>query len=97
MVFLVYYRKVADMITDFIIGLINAGDTLFSSSSVLSDLITRLTTFITTLNTGLSNIQNAFAWLYFFIPKIYFDPLIKIFLLIMFLKCITALVNLVYP
>lgn len=85
------------MITDELISLIGFVDHFINSSSNLSDLITRTTAFLQTLNTSLNNIKNAFAWLYFFIPKAYFQPLITIFLLVMLIKCVMAIVNLVYP
>ena len=85
------------MITDLLSKLILFGDSLLNNSNAFSDLISRCTTFFSTLNTALSNIQTAFSYLYFFIPKAYFDPLITIFLLIMLIKCVMAIVNLVYP
>ena len=85
------------MITDILVKLILFGDSLLNNNNSFSDLITRCTSFFSTLNTSLSNIANAFSYLYFFIPKAYFDPLITIFLLIMLVKCIMAIVNLIYP
>lgn len=85
------------MITDILIKLVLFGDNILNNSSAFSDFITRCNTFFSTLNTSLSNISNAFSYLYFFIPKAYFDPLITIFLLIMLVKCIMAIVNLIYP
>ena len=66
------------MITDLLTKLILFGDSLLNNSNSFSDLITRCTTFFSTLNTALSNIQTAFSYLYFFIPKAYFDPLTSI-------------------
>ena len=85
------------MITDILTELILFGDNLLNNSNNFSDLISRCNTFFATLNTSLTNISNAFSYLYFFIPKAYFDPLITIFLLIMVVKCIMAIVNLIYP
>ena len=85
------------MITDLLTNLILFGDRLLNNSNSFSDLITRCISFFTTLNTALANIRTAFSYLYFFIPKAYFDPLITIFLLIMLVKCVMAIVNLVYP
>lgn len=85
------------MLTDELISLIEFVDHFINSSNNLSDLITRTTAFIQVLNTSLTNIQNAFSYLFFFIPKSYFEPLITIFLLIMLIKCIMAIVNLIYP
>ena len=85
------------MITDLLTNLILFGDSLLNNSNSFSDLISRCTSFFSTLNTALANIQTAFSYLYFFIPKSYFDPLITIALLIMLIKCIMAIVNLIYP
>lgn len=85
------------MITDILIKLVLFGDNILNNSNSFSDLISRCSTFFSTLNTSLSNISTAFSYLYFFIPKAYFDPLITIFLLIMLVKCIMAIVNLIYP
>lgn len=85
------------MLTDQILGLIDFVDYFLSSNNAISDLITRTSSFVSSLSTALNNIKDAFMWLYFFIPKAYFEPLITIFLLIMLVKCITALINLVYP
>lgn len=85
------------MLTDELISLIEFVDHFINSSNNLSDLISRTTAFISVLNTSSNNIKNAFAWLFFFIPKSYFEPLITIFLLVMLIKCIMAILNLVYP
>lgn len=85
------------MLTDELINLIEFVDHFINSSNNLSDLISRTTAFINVLITSGNNIKNAFAWLFFFIPKSYFEPLITIFLLVMLIKCVMAFINLVYP
>lgn len=85
------------MITDELISLIEFVDYFINRSNNLSDLITRTTSFISVLTTASNNIKDAFSYLFFFIPKSYFEPLITIFLLVMLIKCIMAIINLVYP
>lgn len=85
------------MVTHELIDLINFVDSIVNKSNNLSDLITRINSVISTMIIAMDNIKNAFAWLFYFIPKNYFIPLITLVLIIMFLKIIMAIVNLVYP
>ena len=85
------------MITDIIISLINLFDGFVGGSNAFNDLISRSSSFFTSLVTAFDNIKLAFSYLYFFIPRAYFEPLITIFLLVMLVKCITAVINLIYP
>lgn len=85
------------MLTHELIELVRFVDSFVNNFESFSDLINRTVAFLSSLNTALTNIQSAFSWLFFFIPKSYFEPLITIFLLIMLVKCIMAIVNLFYP
>ena len=85
------------MSTQVIIDLINWADSLAGSNNAITDLINRTISFLSTLVSAGTKVQTALSYLYFFIPKAYFEPLITIFLLIMLAKCVLALVNLFYP
>lgn len=85
------------MATNELIELIEFADSLANSFGSISDLITRLTSFLSSLSTAFTNVRTALSYLYFFIPKSYFEPLITIFLLVMLVKCVMAIVNLLYP
>lgn len=85
------------MLTHELIEFVRFVDSFINNFSSFTDLINRTVIFLSSLNTALNNIKSAFSWLFFFIPKSYFEPLITIFLLIMLVKCIMAIVNLFYP
>ena len=85
------------MLTKELIDLITWADSLADSSGNITELVTRTTSFLSVLHNSLGSVKTALSYLYFFIPKAYFEPLITIFLLIMLVKCAMALVNLLYP
>lgn len=85
------------MLTKELIDLIAWADSFVSNGDSIADIIQRTSEFLNYLTLALSNVRTALSYLYFFIPKSYFDPLITIFLLIMLAKCVMALVNLLYP